>query len=141
MLVATGADWRRDGVGRWHTHGLPIAEGAQVLSPTDLFAGRMPEGKRVVVYDDDHYYMGGAVAEHLKAQGYDVSIVTPSAQVSQWTVNTFEVIQILKKINDLGTTVLLTTHNKGVIDSLRKRVITMDRGKIVRDDKEGKYIL
>ncbi len=56
-------------------------------------------------------------------------------------VNTFEVIQILKKINDLGTTILLTTHNKGVIDSLRKRVITMDRGKIVRDDKEGKYIL
>ena len=56
-------------------------------------------------------------------------------------VNTVEVIQILKKINDLGTTILLTTHNKGVIDSLRKRVITMDRGKIVRDDKEGKYIL
>jgi cell division transport system ATP-binding protein len=56
-------------------------------------------------------------------------------------VNTFEVIQILKKINDLGTTILLTTHNKGVIDSLRKRVITMDRGKIIRDDKEGKYIL
>jgi cell division transport system ATP-binding protein len=47
----------------------------------------------------------------------------------------------LKKINDLGTTILLTTHNKGVIDSLRKRVITMDRGRIVRDDKEGKYIL
>jgi cell division transport system ATP-binding protein len=56
-------------------------------------------------------------------------------------VNTFEIMQILKKINDLGTTVILTTHNKGVIDSLRKRVITMDRGKIVRDDKEGKYIL
>jgi cell division transport system ATP-binding protein len=56
-------------------------------------------------------------------------------------VNTFEVVQILKKINDLGTTVILTTHNKGVIDSLKRRVITMDRGKIIRDDKEGKYIL
>jgi len=56
-------------------------------------------------------------------------------------VNTFEVVQILKKINDLGTTVILTTHNKGVIDSLKKRVITMDRGKVVRDDREGKYIL
>jgi cell division transport system ATP-binding protein len=56
-------------------------------------------------------------------------------------VNTFEVVQILKKINDLGTTVILTTHNKGVIDSLKRRVITMDRGKVVRDDKEGKYIL
>jgi len=55
--------------------------------------------------------------------------------------NTFEVVQILKKINDLGTTIILTTHNKGVIDSLKKRVITMDRGRIVRDDREGKYIL
>lgn len=56
-------------------------------------------------------------------------------------VNTFEVVQILKKINDLGTTIILTTHNKGVIDSLKKRVITLDRGKVVRDDREGKYIL
>ena len=56
-------------------------------------------------------------------------------------VNTYEIVQILKKINDLGTTVMLTTHNKGVIDALGKRVITMDRGRIVRDDKEGKYIL
>ena len=56
-------------------------------------------------------------------------------------VNTFEVVQILKKINDMGTTVILTTHNKGVIDSLKKRVITMDRGRVVRDDREGKYIL
>ncbi|MCX6757743.1 MAG: cell division ATP-binding protein FtsE [Candidatus Nomurabacteria bacterium] len=56
-------------------------------------------------------------------------------------VNTFEVIQILKKINDLGTTVILTTHNRGVIDSIGKRVITMDKGKITRDDKDGKYTI
>ncbi|HEY4515259.1 MAG TPA: cell division ATP-binding protein FtsE [Candidatus Paceibacterota bacterium] len=56
-------------------------------------------------------------------------------------VNTYDVIQILKKVNDLGTTVLLTTHNKGVIDFLGKRVITMDSGRIVRDDPSGKYIL
>ncbi len=56
-------------------------------------------------------------------------------------VNTYEIIQILKKINDLGTTVILTTHNKGVIDSINKRVITLERGKVVRDDKEGKYTI
>ncbi len=56
-------------------------------------------------------------------------------------INTFEIVQILKKINDLGTTVILTTHNKGVIDSIGKRVITLDAGKVVRDDKEGKYII
>ena len=56
-------------------------------------------------------------------------------------VNTYEIIQILKKINDLGTTVILTTHNKGVVEALGKRVITMDHGKVVRDDPTGKYAL
>jgi cell division transport system ATP-binding protein len=56
-------------------------------------------------------------------------------------VNTYEIVQILKKINDLGTTVVLTTHNKGVIDSLGKRVISMEHGKIIRDDKVGTYVL
>ncbi len=56
-------------------------------------------------------------------------------------LNTYDIVQILKKINDLGTTVILTTHNKGVIDSLQKRVLTMENGKIVRDDKEGKYVI
>lgn len=56
-------------------------------------------------------------------------------------INTYEIIQILKKINDLGTTVILTTHNKGVTDSINKRVITMEKGKVVRDDKEGKYTI
>ena len=56
-------------------------------------------------------------------------------------INTFEIVQILKKINDLGTTIILTTHNKGIIDSLGKRVITLDSGRVVRDDKSGKYIL
>lgn len=55
--------------------------------------------------------------------------------------NTFEIIQILKKINDLGTTVIITTHNRGVVESLGKRVISMQNGKIVRDDKKGSYVL
>ena len=56
-------------------------------------------------------------------------------------IATYEVVQILKKINDLGTTVIMTTHNKGVIDELGRRVITMDGGRIVRDDSSGKYVL
>lgn len=56
-------------------------------------------------------------------------------------LNTYDIVQILKKINDLGTTVILTTHNKGVIDSLGKRVITMENGKVIRDDKTGKYVI
>lgn len=56
-------------------------------------------------------------------------------------INTYEVVEILKKINELGTTVIITTHNKSVVDAVGKRVVTMDRGKIVRDDAKGKYIL
>jgi cell division transport system ATP-binding protein len=56
-------------------------------------------------------------------------------------INTREIVQILRKINDLGTTVILTTHNKGVIDSLGKRVITLGEGRVLRDDPTGKYIL
>lgn len=55
--------------------------------------------------------------------------------------NTYEIIQILKKINDLGTTVILTTHNKGVVDTVKGRVITMEQGKVVRDDRHGRYVL
>jgi len=55
--------------------------------------------------------------------------------------NTYEIVRILKKVNELGTTVLLTTHNKGVVDAVGGRVITMEKGKIVRDDKDGKYVL
>jgi len=56
-------------------------------------------------------------------------------------INTYEIVEILKKINELGTTIIITTHNKGVIDAIKKRVITMDAGKIVRDDAKGKYVL
>jgi len=56
-------------------------------------------------------------------------------------INTRDIVQILKRINDLGTTVVLATHNKGVIDSIGKRVITMEHGKIIRDDKSGKYVI
>lgn len=56
-------------------------------------------------------------------------------------INAYEVVEILKKINELGTTVVITTHNKGVIDAIGRRVITIDRGRLVRDDADGKYVL
>lgn len=56
-------------------------------------------------------------------------------------VNTYEVVQILKKINDLGTTIILTTHNRGVIDFIGKRVVTVEKGRIARDDISGNYSL
>ncbi len=51
-----------------------------------------------------------------------------------------ELIHLLEKINRLGTTVILATHNRDLVSNLRKRVITLQEGEIIRDDKEGKFI-
>lgn len=56
-------------------------------------------------------------------------------------INTNEVVSLLKKINDLGTTIILATHNRTVVDQVKKRVITLEKGRIVRDDKDGKYMI
>ena len=55
--------------------------------------------------------------------------------------HTFEIIKLLEKINQLGTTVVLATHDKEVINNLERRVITLDKGRLIRDEKKGKYIL
>lgn len=53
--------------------------------------------------------------------------------------STWEIVQLLLKINSLGTTVMLATHNKEIVDKINKRVITLDRGKVLRDQKKGRY--
>lgn len=57
------------------------------------------------------------------------------------TINAQEIIDLLLKINDLGTTIMLVTHNKEIVNRLRKRVITIDDGIIVSDQNSGKYII
>ena len=56
-------------------------------------------------------------------------------------INTWGIINLLAKINELGTTVLLATHNKDIVNQLEKRVISMEDGKIIRDEEKGKYAL
>ena len=55
--------------------------------------------------------------------------------------NTSDIIKLLLRINELGTTVILATHNKGIINSLGRRVITLENGKVVRDEEKGKFRL
>jgi cell division transport system ATP-binding protein len=55
--------------------------------------------------------------------------------------NTLEIIRLLLKINEAGTTVVLATQNKDIINSLDKRVITLQDGKIIRDEEKGRFIL
>jgi dimethylamine/trimethylamine dehydrogenase len=104
VVVATGARWRRDGTGRWHTEAIPGSQSASVLTPDDLMGGTMPAGP-VVVFDDDHYYMGGVVAEALRHAGLEVTLVTPANEVSTWTTHTEEQHRIQARILGLGIAV------------------------------------
>ena len=104
MAIATGSAWRSDGVGR--DSGYPVFDGPNVFTPDDLMSGRIPEPGPVIVWDDDHYYMGGVLAELCRANGLEVTIVTPAATVSAWTANTLEALPIAKRIAKLGIAVV-----------------------------------
>jgi len=108
ILVATGARWRADGVGRWHTSAIPVAEGATVLTPDDILARDHPLSRpgtapqRILVFDDDHYYLGGVLAELLAQLGHEVRLVTPAPLVSSWTAYTLEVGDIQRRVREAG---------------------------------------
>ena len=90
IVMATGSAWRRDGTARHHTRPIQIDSAADVLTPDDILDGKRPKGKHVVIYDDDHYYMGGVLAELLRKENYAVTLVTPSSLVSIFTMNSLE---------------------------------------------------
>ena len=104
VVIATGARWRRDGTGRWHTSAIPGSDAPSVLTPDDVMAGVLPGGP-VVVFDDDHYYMGGVIAEALRHAGLEVILVTPANEVSTWTSHTEEQHRIQARILGFGIAV------------------------------------
>jgi dimethylamine/trimethylamine dehydrogenase len=131
VVLATGAAWRRDGVGRWHEYPVPGSDRADVFTPDDIFAGRALHGP-VVVYDDDHYYIGGVLAEKLRHDGLEVTLVTPAADISTWTHATLEQRWIEERLHDMGVTVVekhgLTRIGDGEVEishicSDRRRVL------------------
>jgi dimethylamine/trimethylamine dehydrogenase len=101
VVLATGAHWRRDGVGRANSYAIPVSDAAQVLTPDDIIAGAEARGP-VLVFDDDHYYMGGVIAEQLRGRGLDVTLVTPATEVSSWTQKTLEQGRIQKQLLEAG---------------------------------------
>jgi len=54
-------------------------------------------------------------------------------------ISTWDIVQLLLKINSFGTTILLATHNKDIVDKINRRVIAVDRGRLIRDHEKGKY--
>ncbi len=76
-----------------------------VYCPDDIMAGGGPPGGRVVLYDDDHFYMGSVIAEVLIGRGCDVDFVTPAAKVAEWSENTLEQAIIMRRLLELGVRV------------------------------------
>ncbi len=121
VVVATGARWRADGVGHHWTRPMPVADGARVLTPDDVMDGTPPPaGARVVVWDDDHYYMGGVIAELLGARGCRTHYLTPAPEASTWTRNTMEQHFIQARLLESGVTVRGFTN----LDAVREGGIT-----------------
>ena len=109
VILATGSAWRRDGIGRALRQPLEGRDRPEVLTPDDLLAGRVPAGQ-VLIYDDDHYYLGGVLAEKLRRDGLAVTLATPAPDVSHWTHNTLEQNNIQRRLLELA--VALWPHRK-----------------------------
>ncbi|WP_306113701.1 MULTISPECIES: NAD(P)-binding protein [unclassified Roseovarius] len=107
VFVATGAHWRRDGIGRNTMRTPPvIAADAVILTPDDIMAGTLPPDGPVAVYDDDHAYLAGVLAEKLAADGHKVAFVTPESLVSGFTSLTLEQHRVQARLLELGVDII-----------------------------------
>jgi dimethylamine/trimethylamine dehydrogenase len=113
VVLAAGSKWRSDGVGRINRTAVPGCDGPNVFTPDDVIAGKQLTGP-VAIFDDDHYYMGGLMAEKLRQQGHEVIYVTPVADVSHWTHNTMEQARIQKRLIELDVDII-PLHNLAAI--------------------------
>jgi dimethylamine/trimethylamine dehydrogenase len=109
VAIATGCHWRRDAVARLHLHPIPTDPAMPIFTPDDLMAGAGPSGGTVLLYDDDHFYMGSVLAEVLVQRGCRVHFVTPAVKVAEWTDNTLEQSTIQRRLADLGVTIHLSS--------------------------------
>ena len=107
VLVATGSHWRRDGCGRYHSSAIEGIDTVTVLSPDDVLGGAGVRG-RVLIYDDDHYYMGSTLAERLREQGHQVCLLTPESKVSKWAENTLEQEKTQSRLLDLDVDIIVS---------------------------------
>ena len=107
VVIATGARWRDDGIGRFHER--PLAWGKlSVVTPDAIMDGAAVNGP-VVIYDDDHYYMASVIAEKLAAAGCAVTLVTPASDIGAFQKDTLEYRFNVARLRDLGAA--MVTHH------------------------------
>ncbi len=101
VVLAVGSHWRRDGIGSTAESPSAIAADENIVTPDDIFAGTDVKGA-IVIYDDDQYAMGGALAERFLQEGHAVTLVTPGLMISAWTLMTDEQFFIQKRLMTMG---------------------------------------
>jgi len=132
VAIATGARWRNDGFGRSIRTPLPGAETNPILTPDDIIDGLRPRGP-VVVYDDDHYYMGSIMAELLAQEGHQVTLATTGLQVASWTEYTLEQEHIESRLIEAGVEIL-ARHQLIALDEHRVQLRnTLTNETVIRD--------
>ena len=119
VAIATGATWRRDGLGRNHDVPIEGSDRPQVFTPDDIMSGTVLDGP-VLIYDDDHYYLASALAEKLAEDGKAVTFVTPAPVVSAWTEATLEQEHTQTRLLELGVDVVPARTLASIGDGLVK---------------------
>ncbi|MBM3520961.1 MAG: FAD-dependent oxidoreductase, partial [Alphaproteobacteria bacterium] len=114
VVLATGSRWRRDGIGIAGIRPVPISTDAVIATPDEL--GTLSD--LVLIYDDDHYFMGGALAEMLSRAGHRVIYVTSNAIVSAWTQMTDEQYLVEERLVGLGVEIRVS-HTLRAIEGHR----------------------
>jgi dimethylamine/trimethylamine dehydrogenase len=120
VIVATGASWRRDGIGRDLWQSIQGSELPHVFTPDDIMAGRLPSGQ-IVLFDNEHYYMGSVLAELLAKKGNQVTLATPAPLVSYWTAFTLEQGRIQRHLMNLGVNI----HTQRRLKSISPEGVTL----------------
>lgn len=105
VAIATGSFWRTDAVGHRWLKPLDLEGAVDVIGPDDVMDDRMPDGRDILIWDDDHFYMAGVLAEKLADAGHHVTLATPAAEVSIWSHNTMEQHRIQARLLEKGVNI------------------------------------
>ncbi len=135
VVIATGAAWRSDGFGRTNRLGIAISDPARVVSPDAILKGRSLAG-RVLVFDDDGYYMANAIAEKLAAEGCRVVYVTPYPEVAPYTHGTLEQEKIQQRLLSLDIEVRCA-RNLSAVDGEGCEIACVYTGRTERLDADA----
>ena len=123
IIIATGAKWRGEGVGRHHDEPITGHDLPHVLCAEDILNDNVPSGGSVVVYDEDYYYMAAVIADRLAKAGCKVTYVTTASDPSPWTHNTLELVHVINSMNEAGIAIVVGT----MITSIDEGSVTASR--------------